>query len=256
MGVTLSTITNHAGVFDSPMLYPIVTANGIVMVPGNFPGAGHQEVPGQRTKVKTGFTIGAAVNIALSERFSLQPELSYVRKGTQTHYSTNTQETVAGVERVDRTWGEGKVTLEYLELPVLARYNFPAQGKIAKFFVVAGPVVSMGLGGQVRSDAGYLYYTRVIDTNLGNGPIQSHGEGASVRRGSVEFKDATFSNNGQDLYVNSRYDVSAQIGGGVALVEYLVIEVRYSRGFVSLYDRYDNAYNQTLQVSFGVPLIF
>ncbi|WP_254092172.1 porin family protein [Dawidia soli] len=262
MGVTLSTITNHAGVFDNPVLEPIHWPSWVA--PGTLPPDGlpddvaHREVPGQRTEVKTGFTIGVAVNIAFSERFSLQPELSYIRKGAQTRYSVSAMTTVvgSGVERGSRSWGDGKVTLEYLELPVLARYNFPSKSTIATFFVVAGPVVSMGIGGQVRSDAGYVSYTRNNNTDLSNGSGQSYSEASFARRGSVKFEDATFSNNGRDLYVNSRYDVGAQIGGGVALIQHLVIDVRYSRGFISVYDRYSNARNQTLQVSLGVPLIF
>jgi hypothetical protein len=287
MGVTLSTITNHAGVFDvRPGYYNPTPSAGALMphsaapMPGTQYGynigklyssipsmqfglsiptpdnTAFQEVPRQETKVKTGFTIGVAVNIAFSERFSLQPELSYIRKGAQTHYSTNSIQSIPGAsaERVSQTWGDGEVTLEYLELPILARYNFPSQSKIMTFFVVAGPAFSMGLGGQVRSDAGYSYYTRSTDYTL-VGPIQI-GQGTSTRRGSVEFEDGIFSKNGQDLPVNKKYDVGAQIGGGVTLIKYLVIDVRYSRGFISVYDRYSNARNQTLQVSLGVPLIF
>jgi hypothetical protein len=260
MGVTLSTITNHAGVFDVPPGYYNPTPSTGALTPGweipTLDNTAFEEVPRQETKVKTGFTIGAAVNIAFSERFSLQPELSYIRKGAQTHYSTNSIQSnpESSTETVSRSWGDGKVTLEYLELPILARYNFPSQSKIITFFVVAGPAFSMGVGGRVRSDAGYSYYTRSTDYTLG-GPIQI-GQGTSTRRGSVEFKDGTFSKNGQDLPINKRYDVGAQIGGGVTLIKYLVIEVRYSRGFISVYDRYPNARNQTLQVSLGVPLIF
>ena len=287
MGVTLSTITNHAGVFDvRPGYYNPTPSAGALMPHSAAPEVGtpygymigklysgtpptqlglsiptpnntaYQEVPRQETKVKTGFTIGVAVNIAFSERFSLQPELSYIRKGAQTHYSTYSVQSnpESSTETVSQSWGDGKVTLEYLELPILARYNFPSQSKIMTFFVVAGPAFSMGLGGQVRSDAGYSYYTRSTDYTLG-GPFQI-GQGSSTRRGSVEFEDGTFSKNGQDLPVNKKYDVGAQIGGGVTLIKYLVIDVRYSRGFISVYDRYSDARNQTLQVSLGVPLIF
>ncbi|MBT1708651.1 outer membrane beta-barrel protein [Fulvivirgaceae bacterium PWU5] len=287
MGVTLSTITNHAGVFDvRPGYYNPTPIAGVLMPHSAAPTPGtpygyitgtsysgmpptqlgleiptldntaFQEVPRQETKVKTGFTIGVAVNIAFSERFSLQPELSYIRKGAQTHYSTNSIQSnpESSSETVSQSWGDGKVTLEYLELPILARYNFPSQSKIITFFVVAGPAFSMGVGGQVRSDAGYSYYTRATDYTL-VGPWNI-GEGTSTRRGSVEFEDGIFSKNGQDLPINKKYDVGAQIGGGVTLIKYLVIDVRYSRGFVSVYDRYSNARNQTLQVSLGVPLIF
>jgi hypothetical protein len=260
MGVTLSTITNHAGVFDVRPGYYNPTPTAGALTPGlEIPTADNtafQEVPRQETKVKTGFTIGVAVNIAFSERFSLQPELSYIRKGAQTGYSTNSIQSnpESSTETVSQSWGDGKVTLEYLELPILARYNFPSQSKIMTFFVVAGPAFSMGVGGRVRSDAGYSYYTRSTDYTLG-GPWNI-GKGTSTRRGSVEFEDGTFSKNGQDLPVNKKYDIGAQIGGGVTLIKYLVIEVRYSRGFISVYDRYSNARNQTLQVSLGVPLIF
>jgi hypothetical protein len=290
MGVTLSTLTNHSGVFDlRPGYYNPTPTAGVLMphsattTPGTPYGyilgspyngtpptqlaveiptpnnTAYQEIPRQETKVKTGFTIGVAVSIAFSERFSLQPELSYIRKGAQTHYSTNSVQTNPATltETGSQSWGDGNVTLEYLELPILARYNFPSQSKVATFFVVAGPAISMGIGGQVRSDAGYSYYTRSTDHNLGNGgPMESIGEGKSTRRGAVKFEDGTFSKNGQDLPVNKKYDVGVQLGGGVTLIKYLVIDVRYSRGFISVYDRYPNARNQTLQVSLGVPLIF
>jgi len=73
---------------------------------------------------KTGITAGAFFNYALNENFSLQPELLYTQKGF-------------GGSLVDDVV-ELAVSLDYFELPILAKYAFSA-GKKFRPVLFAGP---------------------------------------------------------------------------------------------------------------------
>ncbi|RZK93209.1 MAG: PorT family protein [Pedobacter sp.] len=78
-----------------------------------------QDIDGE--KMKVGFQGGVGFNIATGKNFSVQPELNYISKGTKFE---------AG--NINR-----KLNLNYLEIPVLAKYSFgPA-------YVNAGPSIGL-----------------------------------------------------------------------------------------------------------------
>lgn len=73
---------------------------------------------------KTGFTGGAFVNHAMSDNFSLQPELLFTQKGF-------------GGSLIDDVV-ELALSLNYFELPILAKYTF-SSGKKFRPAIFAGP---------------------------------------------------------------------------------------------------------------------
>ena len=75
---------------------------------------------------KTGITAGAFVNFAINKNFSLQPELLYTQKGFGSSL-------LDGIFDVDL-----KVSLDYFELPLLAKYAFSAD-KNFRPTLFAGP---------------------------------------------------------------------------------------------------------------------
>jgi hypothetical protein len=87
---------------------------------------------------RSGFGLGAFMAFALSDRLSVQPEISYLQKGLKSSESG-----------VDFTFA-----LDYLEIPVLLRVDIPVEGTIAPYFVV-GPALSFKAGCEISgSDSG------------------------------------------------------------------------------------------------------
>lgn len=71
---------------------------------------------------RTGFHIGAVVEIPISEKFSVQPELMYSQQGAKSE------------EEFDGVTAEGTIRLDYINIPVLAKF-YVAEG----FSLEAGP---------------------------------------------------------------------------------------------------------------------
>ena len=88
------------------------------------------------SKTKTGFTVGIASSFAMGKYFSFEPALNFLQKG--------------GVIKEEGT--SDKSTFNYLELPLNFVYN--AHSAKGKFFVGAGPSLSMGLSGKEKYDDG------------------------------------------------------------------------------------------------------
>lgn len=94
------------------------------------------------TDHKLGLTVGAFVEVPVSGRFSVQPELLYVQKGGTVDEFTAEDE---GIEEVD-------FNLHYLELPVLAKYNVPVQSRRFVPSIYAGPYAAYSIGRDIDVD--------------------------------------------------------------------------------------------------------
>ncbi|MFH1039258.1 MAG: outer membrane beta-barrel protein [PVC group bacterium] len=87
---------------------------------------------------RTGFTGGVFLRWLLSESFTVQPELLYTMKGAE--YSEDYRGS-----RLEIT-----LKMDYLELPVLAKYVFPV-GWSVKPHVFAGPSVGIKIGDDLKA---------------------------------------------------------------------------------------------------------
>lgn len=184
------------------------------------------------TKSITGFTVGLGYNIAISPVFSIQPELNFIQKGSQQEVSFQMSE---GEFTFD-VQSKVKSTINYLEVPVLARAEFGS--KNARFFVQGGPSIAYGLGGK----------TKLTFTLNENGEKYSESES-----GKVKFGDAPEDYDGADAYINNRLDFGVQVGAGVTLYEKISLDLRYGLGLSDLDD--DNASkNRAIQFTIAVPL--
>jgi hypothetical protein len=83
-------------------------------------------------KSRLGLSLGAAVEFAINEQFSVQPELLIIGKG-----ATMTDEDY-----------EAKHRITYLELPVLAKAWFGEDDM--RFYANAGPSFSFAMGGKAK----------------------------------------------------------------------------------------------------------
>src|SRR5688572_6843412 len=171
-----------------------------------------------------GFTVGVGYEHKFNEKFSIQPEVNFIQKGQKL-------EEVAypdGYEYKINT----EVKFNYLEVPVLAKYKFGGQ---TKFYVAAGPSVGLGLGGK---------YSRT--SSFGGVPEPGMD-------GKIKFSDQPNDYSGDDIYVENKFDISLQVGGGVILFNKLLVDIRYGHGFTDLVDD-ENSKNRSLQLSVGMPI--
>jgi hypothetical protein len=97
---------------------------------------------------RAGFTGGVFLNYALSERFSIQPELLYTQRGVVSNLYD-------GIVLVDLT-----ASFDYFELPVLAIYSIPVKESFTPF-VYAGPCFSATLSSELEVSA--LLFSAGID---------------------------------------------------------------------------------------------
>ena len=89
-------------------------------------------------KFMTGFNLGATMNISINDRFSIQPELFFSQQG----YRADRE-----IENLEATTVQ---TLNYIKVPVLARYTF-GEGDL-RAYVNLGPYLGFMVGGRERVD--------------------------------------------------------------------------------------------------------
>jgi hypothetical protein len=177
-----------------------------------------------------GFAAGAAVNFKLGPTLSLQPELLFIQKGGSATFKQNIGDGILETTTTD-------VTVNYLELPVLAKAMF-GNGKI-QYYVNAGPSISYGLGGKTDYS---------LNRNLGGEIV--HEESA---KGEVRFGDAPAEYQAQHIYFNNRIDIGIQFGGGVFIANKVLVDLRYGMGLTKLDDEAQPK-NRNFQVTLGVPI--
>ena len=97
---------------------------------------------------KTGFCGGFFMSYAVNDWFSLQPELLYSMKGMKLGFLTESLLTIS---------------LDYIEIPVLAVAKLPTHSKL-KPFVFGGPVI----GFNVRAEAGTTYFEDDYSVDMGD----------------------------------------------------------------------------------------
>ncbi len=154
----------------------------------------------------TGLVLGAGLEYKVNDLFSFQPELLYIQKGG----------------RIDLGIVEGETKLNYLEIPLLAKFNFAVDP--VKLYLNAGPSLGFGIGGE----------------NKGN----ILGFGGS---GDIDFGD------GDDEL--KPVDVGLQVGGGVGYPlgqGTLLLDLRYGAGLSNLSNAEDFMFkNRTFTVAVG-----
>lgn len=123
-----------------------------------------------------GLTVGALVNVGITDDFSIQPELNYIQKGAKYDIDLST----IGGDNL-----ELEQTLNYLEIPVLAKYGFG--GSKIGGFIQAGPSIGFGLSGSA-SENGEPFDFTWEDTRRSDFSIQF---GAGLNFGSL-FLDARY----------------------------------------------------------------
>jgi hypothetical protein len=157
------------------------------------------------------FHLGLSAAFKVADKLSIQPEIQYSSQGTNYNYflqEGNYSESI-----------EGELRLQYINLPILAKYTL-AKG----LFIEAGPQI------------GYLAYSKQMADNI----VKENGE---------TIYHVTASRNLRDLTNNIDYGVA--FGLGYEFIEDLFIEVRYYYGLNDVIKDVENNKNSVLQFSIG-----
>ena len=85
---------------------------------------------------RIGLAGGAFVRVPIGEQLSIQPEVNYVQKGAE--------ESAIGITL--------KIKMDYVEIPVLLRYEFPAGGSVLPC-LYAGPMVAFKVVSDMTAEA-------------------------------------------------------------------------------------------------------
>ena len=183
---------------------------------------------------RTGFAGGFHQQIAINERFSIQPELLFISKGGE--MTAHIRETVTG-QPTQEFDVHVEHALDYLEFPVLARFDVTPAGFVHPY-VLTGPSVAFRTS--ARSELSF--------------------EGATVTPAPAGIQNAQiFEEVGTFDQPNyKKVDWSWIGGGGVQLGRGAVrfgVEARYGYGVSNLYPS-DNvkAHNHALSVMAGIDL--
>ena len=102
----------------------------------------------ENRKMLTGINGGIVFNIGVNDMFSVQPELLYSGKGTKLESSEDAE-------------AKYENTLNYLEVPVLAKFSFGSED--FKFFINAGPSISYAIGGKHKISGGVLSFEEDVE---------------------------------------------------------------------------------------------
>lgn len=150
-------------------------------------------------KMLFGFHIGGFVEISLTKKFAIQPELLYSMEGTK--YELIDSQTSLSVISTEKS--VGKIKMNYINVPLLAKYY-----AIDKLYLVAGP--QFGFLTSAKQDEDYTY------TVTGQ-PTQT-----------INSKDVNVKKDYKSL------NISASFGGGYHFTDAIFVEARYNIGLSNI----------------------
>lgn len=162
-------------------------------------------------KNRTGLMFAALLDVPMGDLFSLHTEVQYSQKGYKIG-NLNTNNGRANIES----------RLNYLEIPILAKFTFNKGGLISPF-VIGGPSFGFGLGGTDKFCIS-----------------------ADCRNTEVEFGDMGL----------NRFDLGISLGAGLLIADHYILDARYIYGLSNLNsltgpDNRLKQRNRTLQLGLG-----
>lgn len=131
----------------------------------NFSNIGGDDISNLDFNSRTGFHIGALVEIPVTEKFWVQPEVLYTALGSKSTESRILGNTV-----------ESKLNLDYIQIPVMAKY-YVVEGLALE----AGPQIAFLVKAEGETSIGDGTITNELDKDNFSSIDFSMGVGASYR---------------------------------------------------------------------------
>lgn len=187
---------------------------------------------------KTGYTVGLGYTIPVTSLgkglLMVQPEVNYITKG----FSIDAKgELLVGGEVPIEIITSQSYTLNYLEFPVLAKYEIGSD--FLRFNFHTGAAIGFALGGKFKSDVTVNYFD-------GETPSYSYSG-----KGDIIFYNDDNSN--ENLELDHNVDISWQAGAGVTIQNRIAFDIRYGLSLTNLQHEQDSK-NRVFQFTVGVPL--
>jgi hypothetical protein len=99
-----------------------------------------------------GFHVGGFVEIKISEKFAIQPELLYSTQGAKSEFQEDFEGTLVKVSET--------LNLGYLNIPIMAKYYVSE-----KFNIQAGPQIGLNLSAKAKAEASFdgVSFSETVD---------------------------------------------------------------------------------------------
>lgn len=150
-------------------------------------------------KSKVGFAAGIGLNSAMSGGLSFNPEVMYVSKGIKAEQ------------------GDGKLHHNYIEVPLMFRYNFPGSSSTQPF-LTAGPTVAYAISCKIKESGD-----------------------------SVDCEDVFGNDNGL-----KKFDFGLAFGAGVTFSK-ITVAARYDLGLANIQENSDfTSRNRAFMLTLGI----
>lgn len=135
---------------------------------------------------KAGLLVGGFLGVQLNDAFSIEPQVLFSQKGTKVN-GTGTKSSL-----------EGSVRINYIEVPVLAKFWIPISDAQVKPFIFVGPEIEFKVG--CTAEGAIIAVTGSVDCDQSpQDKIKSTDFGATAGAG-IQFMMA-----GQAVRVDARY---------------------------------------------------
>ncbi len=215
-------LTSNVTRVSTPNTTPPVSVNPAPL-PGTFKHGFRSRMENQVTRI--GFTAGLGLNIAITDKFSVQPELFFTQKGAR--YIDNLYN--ATVDSANNMNKDAHILMNFLEMPVIARYDISFGEKFPlKAYLAGGLSFGMGMGGSYRATRVYARDGKTYETT----------EEGKITFGSLNTEVAN-----QDRAFDNRYEFGVigaiglqyPIGSGA-----IVADIRYNVTVNNLYTKGSN----------------
>jgi len=181
-----------ATLFAASLAVPQASAQGIKLgVKGgvNFADVGGDDV--SNTKNKTGFIAGGFAEFMIGSMFAVQPEVLYSQKGF----------------KIDDPDVDGKLKLDYIEVPVLLKINVPIEGSKVHPSFYAGPAVSFKSSCKLQGEESGVSFDIDCDSPLIFDLIGEELPIKSTDFGVVFGGGISFDVGGAEVGVDVRYNL-------------------------------------------------
>jgi len=181
-----------AALFVASLAVPQASAQNIKLgVKGgvNFADVGGDDV--SDTKNKTGFIAGGFAEFMIGNMFAVQPEVLYSQKGF----------------KIDDPDVDGKLKLDYFEVPVLLKINVPIEGSKVHPSFYAGPAVSIKSSCKLQGEESGVSFDIDCDSPL---IVDFIGEELPIKStdfGIVFGGGISFDVGGAEVGVDVRYNL-------------------------------------------------
>jgi hypothetical protein len=183
-----------------------------------------------------GFVGGLGVNVPVTTKLSIQPDLLFVQRGAVCSSLSSFPYGYPETHEENVT-----MTSNHLEIPVILRMTF---GKKVKYFTGVGTYFGYALNGNVKTHDIVVEYRDNAE----------HSRSEHFNSFDLSFNEPV---NAEEYpydatYIANRLDAGIQVSAGVQIWR-LFLDVRYSLGLTRI-DTHEQVKHQGWQFSIGVPL--